>query len=166
VAIIEYADFECPSCAQFAKTTEPVLFREYVETGRVLFVFKHFPLPIHPGAPAAAQAAWCAGRQGKFWEFAGQLFRMRGSLEDADLTTAGLAVSLNGPDFEACRTADDSARHVQSERAEGENLQVPGTPTFFIGRLRPDGRVDVSDVLLGAKPIEEFQPILGRLLGS
>lgn len=69
VTVYEMADFQCPACRTFALEVMPVLDREYVRTGKVRFVFINLPLTqIHRHAAAAAEAAMCAGRQGKFWE--------------------------------------------------------------------------------------------------
>ena len=78
VAIVEFADFECPACAQFNRETEPGLIKEYVDTGKVVLVFKNYPLANHPGAGPAAIAAWCAGEQRKFKELHDWMYRLRG----------------------------------------------------------------------------------------
>jgi protein-disulfide isomerase len=166
VAIIEYADFDCPSCAQFAQGTERVLLREYVDKGRVVVVFKHFPLPSHPGAQAAAQAAWCAARQEKFWEMHDALFRIRGGLQDSDLQAAAKEIGVDLALYNSCRAADEAGQHVQTDRAEGERLKVPGTPTFFVGRVTVDQRVQVTDAVVGSKSVEELKTILDRLLSK
>ena len=74
VVMIEYTDFECPFCAKIATGPMKLLQEKYVSSGRVMLVFKHFPLPIHKLAPGASVAASCAGAQGKFWEMHDILF--------------------------------------------------------------------------------------------
>jgi len=166
VAIIEYADFECGSCAQFALVVEPGLLREYVDKGRVLVAFKHFPLQSHPGARNAARAAWCASQQGKFWEMRDKLFRFRGGLEDSDIEAAAQAVGLDMALFNFCRATVEADQQVQRDKAEGERLKVPGTPTFFVGRVMPDHRVQVTDAIVGPTSTEGLQGALRRLFGK
>src|SRR5260221_459521 len=68
VAIIEYSDFECPLCRQFARDVYPLIDAAYIHSGKVKYFFRDLPLPMHPHALPAARAARCAGEQGKFWE--------------------------------------------------------------------------------------------------
>ena len=74
VTVIEFSDFQCPFCKQHVEETQPALDEEFVDSGKVMWVFKHFPLSIHPQAPAAGAAAECAADQGKFWEMHELLF--------------------------------------------------------------------------------------------
>ncbi len=165
VAIVEYADFDCPFCAQFAQETEPLIVKEYVDTGKVQLVFKHFPLPSHTGARPAAVAAWCAGREGKFLDMHDWLFRLRDPRE-SDLEKRAKEIGLNMVQYRACRAGDDAARQVEADTAEGERLGVTGTPTFFIGKVNADRQVEVTKVYVGGKQIEELRPILDGVLGS
>jgi protein-disulfide isomerase len=68
VAVIEFSDFQCPFCGRYVKDTLPQLASEYVETGKVKYVFRDYPLNFHKNAFKAAEAAHCAGEQDKFWE--------------------------------------------------------------------------------------------------
>ena len=75
VAIVEFSDFECPFCKQFFNETFSQIKREYIDTGKVAFYFRHYPLTsIHPNAQIAAEATECANEQGKFWQFHDMLF--------------------------------------------------------------------------------------------
>ena len=74
VAIIEFSDFECPYCARFFQDALPELRAKYIDTGKVRLAFRHLPLPMHQRARAAAEAAECARRQSRFWEFHDQFF--------------------------------------------------------------------------------------------
>lgn len=76
VTLTEYSDFQCPFCNRFFRETEPLIIREYVDTGKIKFVYKHYPVDaIHPQASRAALASECANEQGKFWEYHDILFR-------------------------------------------------------------------------------------------
>src|SRR5262245_2735820 len=82
VALIEYQDFQCPYCAAAFRDLLPVVERDYIAPGRVLLVFKHLPLrSIHPAALPAAQAAECAGAQGRFWPMHDRLFQVSPALD-------------------------------------------------------------------------------------
>lgn len=166
VAIIEYADFECGSCAHFAGIVAPGLLRDYVDKGRLLMVFKNYPLESHLGARNAARAAWCAGQQGKFWDLHDRLYRIRGGMEDADIKAAANAVGLDMTLYNNCRTTADADKQVQMDKDEGERLKVPGTPTFFVGKVIPNNRVQVTDVVVGSNSVEELKRILDRFFGK
>jgi protein-disulfide isomerase len=163
VAMIEYADFECAACASFAKGTKPALVREYVDTGRVLFVFKHFPLPRHSRAKIAAEAAWCAGRQRRFWEMHDRLCALHPDYQDSAVNGAASASGRDPDSFDACRAGGDASRHIENERSDGKDLGVPATPTFYFGKITPDGRVQVSQGMVGGQ-LTAIKGILDRLL--
>lgn len=158
VAIIEFADFECSACASFARDVEPALLRDYVDTGKAVIVFKHFPLPIHRKATGTAAAAWCAGEQGRFWQAHDRLYAQT---QPQNLATE---VDLDVPRYNACLAGPGSAQGVEADRVEGEALHIRGTPTFFVGKLAPNGLVQVTDTMIGAEALERFRGIVDRLL--
>lgn len=165
VAMIEYSDFECAFCARFAQDIEPALRRDYIDDGRVLLVVKHFPLAVHENAEAAAQAAWCAGRQSRFWEMHDRLFSFSGRLRGFSPESLGKEIGLDMVSYDSCRNGDESREAVRANRTEGDRLSIPGTPLFFFGKLKPDGSVQVAEVLSGAKSLDVFRAVLDRLLG-
>jgi len=164
VAIIEFADFACSACAKFATDVEPALLREYVDTGRVVFVFKNFPLQIHPEARAAARAAWCAAKQGKFWQVHDRFFEVQKQSSQIDLQAVARDVGLDMYPYTACLAGKEADQQVEIERNQGVALKVTATPTFFIGTVTPDGRVQVTGMLLGAQSLPRFKEILDRFL--
>jgi protein-disulfide isomerase len=164
VALIEYSDFECPYCAKVAKEIEPVIRRDYIDTGRALMVYKHFPLSIHDHAQDIAEAAWCAGQQGKFWDAHDYLFKLGGKVDESTSNSMVSAVALDPGSFASCLADGLAASAVKADRAEGEGLKVGGTPIFFIGVVEGDRAVRVKYVLSGAKPLDAFTTILDKLL--
>lgn len=128
VTFVEYADYECPVCQQVAPTVAK-LKSEY--KGRVAFAFKDMPLPMHPHAEKAAEAARCAGAQGKYWEYHDQLFASK-KLEVPDLKSDAQKLSLDTAAFNQCLDSGSQAAVVKSQLAEGTDLGIPGTPSFFI----------------------------------
>jgi protein-disulfide isomerase len=166
VAVIEYSEFKCPYCGAFARDTWPSLKTKYVDSGKVLVAFRHFPLDsLHPFARPAAQAAECVGRQGKFWEFHDLLFRDQKALDatmvDSYITTTGVDRKV----YEACLKTAVAAK-VQADVVSGESLGVTGTPTFFMGLVEPDGRVLLKERMTGAQPVAQFEGTLNRLLAD
>jgi protein-disulfide isomerase len=153
VTIVEFSDYQCPFCARYFQETWPRLKAEFMDTGRVRYVFKDFPLTnLHPQAPKAHEAARCAGKQGAYWEMHDHLFV--GQAEWAGypdhLTVfkqyaAGLG--LDTAAFDACLDSGRWAEAVNAALSEGARLGVRGTPSFFV-----DGYP-----LVGAQPYETFQ---------
>jgi protein-disulfide isomerase len=165
VALIQYSDFECPFCGKFARDTEPTFRKEYVETGRTLYAFRHLPLEaIHRNALNAATVAECADEQGKFWQVHDLLFQP-GALDDAAIRDRIKSASLNSAALDKCRASAGTAR-VKSDAAQAQKLSITGTPTFLIGLVQADGRVKVTERLSGAQPIERLRSSLDRLLSN
>ena len=134
VTMIEYGDFECPACGLYAPLVERLL-TEASTTLRV--VFRHFPLPQHANAPLAAQASEAASLQGKFWDMYKLLYGNQNdwvNLPDAHAVFDGYAVKL-GLDmvkFKADIDSDAVKKVVADDLAEGEQIGIDSTPTFFV----------------------------------
>lgn len=164
VGIVEFSDFQCPYSASFARETLPQIKSAYVTSGKVLLAFRHLPLTdIHPMAATAAEAAECAGRQGKFWDLHDLLFANHRRLDRAGLMEAGARVSADSAGFTDCLDGEMTAR-IQQDVASARALRVRSTPTFFIGTVSPGGSVTVTNTLSGSRPFNEFQDILDSLL--
>jgi protein-disulfide isomerase len=166
VTIVEFSDFQCPFCGRHFAQTYGQIDKEYIATGKVRYVFRHFPLEsIHPQALKAGEAAECAGRQGKFWEMHDRLFVNQRALMPADLVTHAGAVGLNGPAFTACLDGQMTAR-VRGDLTIGEQAGVASTPTFFLGVPMPGGKIKVVRKLSGALPYANFKAAIDSLLPS
>ncbi len=128
VQVIEYADYECPYCQK----VNPDLIRLRAEFGdRVSVVYKDFALPMHPMAAKAAEAAQCAGDQGKFWEFHDALFQNK-RLQTSDLKEEASALKLDSARFDKCLDKSEKAEAVKKDGLEARALGLTGTPSFFI----------------------------------
>jgi protein-disulfide isomerase len=166
VAVIEFADFECPYCAQVAEETVPGLLRAYVDTGKLRFVFRHLALAkIHPFAMSAGASAACAGRQHMFWKMHDALFSSQPALTDDRIRELGASIGLDMHQFEACWHSDGLVQ-VTSDGALAAHLGVFRTPTFFVGTVSDDGMVTVTEAIDGYRPEAEFQAVLDHLVGS
>ena len=147
VTIIEFSDFECPFCGKVAPTVKQ-LKEEYSD--RVRFVYKHFPLPSHSTAPKAAEAAECAGDQGKFWEMHDKMFANQKTLFPNSLKSYAKEIGLNETAFSNCLDSGVMASRIQSDQQEGNSFGVRATPTFFINNRKIEG----------AQPLSEFERII------
>ncbi len=162
VTIIEFGDYQCPSCRLFWREVEPRLKKEYIDTGKVKLVFRDFPIvEIHPEAIVAAVAAQCAADQGKYWQYHDKVFREQDNRGDdvvrfkvADLKKWGADLRLDTAAFNQCV---DSARYtdeVSKDYADGNGIGIQGTPTFFI-----NGRF-----IGGAQPYPVFKKVIDEEL--
>jgi protein-disulfide isomerase len=167
VAMIEYADFECPFCGKYAREVYPKILDEYVKTGKVKLFYRDLPLPMHPHALAAARAARCAGEQGKYWEMHDSLFASQTALSDSALQDRAQTLGLDTTEFKRCLSSGKYADEIQKSLSEAEKLGVRGTPTFFLGTVDPNGDVvKIGKIIVGARPYETFKAALDDLLGS
>ncbi|MCC6522760.1 MAG: thioredoxin domain-containing protein [Polyangiaceae bacterium] len=152
VVFVEFADFECPYCG----LEEPVvrqLMADYAD--RVLFVYKHFPLSFHPHARLAAEASLAAQAQGQFWAYHDVLYANQDALGRTALDGYAQSLGLDMTAFAAALDQHTEAPAVDADKAQGEALGVPGTPTFFINGRMGVGALDY-DVL--AEVIDEELP--------
>jgi protein-disulfide isomerase len=160
--LIEFSDFECRYCARFALETWPDLERQYVETGKIRVAFLNAPGPSHAQAEKAAEAAECAGREGKFWEMRAAIFE-QGALAEARLRDVAASLGLEMGAFERCLAGEATAK-VRADAAVAREVSLGGTPTFFVGILESDGQVRVIDRISGARPIADFQRALDKVV--
>ena len=128
VQIIEFADYECPYCQ---KVNEDLARLREQFGNQVSVVYKDFPLPMHPLAARAAEAAHCAGVQGKFWEYHDSLFQTK-RLQTSDLKQQARTLKLDGAHFDQCLDGGDQIAPVKKDAEEGKRLGLQGTPSFFI----------------------------------
>ena len=161
VTVIEFSDFQCPYCRRHTTETQPALDEQFVDTNKVLWVFKNFPLSIHPQAPAAAVAAECAGNQEKFWEMSDLLFSDPGtwSISEPNPIFSGYAkqLELDTAAFDACLLDPEIQKRVESDMSDGSAL-VRGTPSFVILK---DGQ---GRIIPGALPQDQFITALDEVV--
>ncbi len=150
VTIIEFSDYQCPFCKKFYDETEKQLIKDYVETGKVKFVYRDFPLDsIHPLARKAAEAAECADEQGKFWEYHDKLFETQ-KLDEASLKQHAKDLGLDTEQFNSCLDSGKYKDEVQKDLDDGIKAGVTGTPTFFINGKK----------VVGAQPYSVIKQII------
>ncbi|MBU0461298.1 MAG: DsbA family protein [Nanoarchaeota archaeon] len=155
VTIVEFSDYQCPLCGSFAISTFKQIKQEYIDTGKVKFVFRDYPLPYHSFAQKAAEASECAHEQGKFWEYNEKLFANQNSLANDKFTTFAAELGLDVMQFTDCLNSGKYYEETQNDFADGTALRIQGTPTFFINGI------PVS----GAMPFNSFKKIIDSELG-
>jgi protein-disulfide isomerase len=164
VAIVEFADFECPFCGKYAHDTLPRLRAEFVETRKAVYVFKHFPLDLHRQARGAAQMAACAGAQGKFWQMHELLFGSPRNLAQDALTGYARRLQLDDQQLRTC--LGQIAARIDRDTDEGRQLGVSATPTFLLGNIEKDGTIAVKRRIAGANGYETFRNAIQQLLDT
>lgn len=137
VTVIEYGDFQCPSCAAFAIQQEVAFDQQYVDTGKVRFIYHDFPLPQHGNAVIAAAAARAAGEQGKFWQMHELLFaRQRVWSERTDiqslLSSYAEAIGLDRQAFDQVLASQKYVTALETARQQSGQRGVNSTPTFEV----------------------------------
>ena len=153
VQIVEFADFECPGCGQFATVTEPDIRARLIETGEVGFVFMDLPLDGHRNSPAAHNAARCADEQGKFWPMHDGIFLRQHEWNSQSTRTPkkvlaeiARSVGLDMKQWDDCFDSERMLPQIAANRAEATRLRIRGTPSFIInGRLIETGGVPTYD---------------------
>lgn len=156
VTLVEYSDFQCPYCQRFHPTMVQ-LMNEY--KGKVRWVYRHFPLSFHPNALPAANASECANEQGKFWEFADELFANQSSESDAFYSQTAVKLGLNKAKFDSCYSAKKYQSVITADQASGNAAGITGTPgTIIIGK---DGK---TQLVPGAVPYEQLKQMVDAAL--
>jgi protein-disulfide isomerase len=166
LTLVEFSDYQCPFCGRHARDTAPQIDKEYVTTGKLRHVFLDFPLEsIHKSAFKAAEAANCAGEQGKYWEMHHRLFENQNALEP--WTPHAAALGLDVTKFEECLNSGRQAAAIRKEMAEAQKAGVTGTPTFFFAYTDPkSSKVQTIRRLSGAQPYATFKAEIDKLLAS
>ena len=166
VTLVEFSDYQCPYCQRFFATVLPVLKKEYIDTGKVRYVFRDFPLEkIHPQAGKAAEAAHCAGEQGKYWAMHEVLFRNQRALAARQLAEHAQAAGVNGTKFDECLASGRHAVRVAQGLTDGAAVGVKGTPTFVVGKTVAGDFVHGIPIR-GAQPLETFRRIIDQALNE
>ena len=166
LTLIEFSDYQCPFCSLHFRKNLPKIEKNYIKTGKVKLVFRDFPSEaMHKHAFKAAEAAHCAGEQGKYWEMHDRLYANQKSLAPEKLPGHAQTLGLEVPKFRQCLDSGRHAAGIRKDMVEGRKAGVRGTPTFFIGLTDPDGsKVRTTRRIKGARPYSDFKQALDSLL--
>ena len=164
VIIMDFSDFQCPKCARFVESTEPEINREYVATGKVALVFKHFPR-LGSDSFSAALASECAKEQGKFWEYYNILYENQqgensGWASKEKLKEFASQTGLDRQQFDPCLDSEKYKPVIDRDLALVKELNLQSTPSFLI--LKSDGTE--MEVLSGAHPFTSFKALIDKRL--
>jgi protein-disulfide isomerase len=167
VTIVEFSDYQCLPCANFAHDTLPAIRKEYIDAGKLRHVFRNLPLEtVHPLAFKAHQAALCAGDQGRYWEMHDRLFEQQRALQPEQLIAHAKGVGLAERGLRKCLASGRHVARIRADMDEARQLGVEGTPAFLIGVSLPDGRVKTVRYLRGARPYDEFKAAIEASLAA
>lgn len=159
VTVIEFSDFQCPFCRRFWVDTLPKIKTNYIDAGKIRFVYRDFPLSFHESAKIAAESGECADDQGKFWEMHDAIFReqeTQAELSKDNLSAWAKNIGLDMARFNECLNAGTHSAEVDKDFADGQAAGVSGTPTLFIN----------GKIIVGAQPYSEFEKAIEKALGA
>ena len=179
ITIEEFSDFQCPYCERFHQETEPLLKQYYIDTGKVHFIYRSMGNFVSDNiargqattptteSQDAAQAAYCAGDQNKFWEmhaylFANVLGEDAGSFTDRRLKAIAQKVGLDMGQFNSCYNSRKYADRVQQDFQDGQAAKINGTPGFLVS-YTVNGEKKTK-LIEGAQPFSQFQQDLEAAL--
>ncbi len=157
VVLVEYGDFQCPFCGKFFKDAESAVREKYIKSGKVAFVWRDFAF-LGEESFKAAEAARCAGDQGRFWEYHDYLFNNqkgenRGTFKDLNLKSFAKFLRLNEISFIACLDSGTHRKGVEVSVAEGKSVGVSGTPTTFVNGKAVSGAISSADISAIIEPL-------------
>lgn len=159
ITITEYSDFQCPYCRIFFENTEELLMKQYVETGTVHFVYKSVGAFIGAESKAAAEAAYCAGDQGKFWEMHDILFTNQtgenvGAFDDRHLEAFADELGLDRGQYDDCRSSGKYSDQAEQDAKDATAAGIQATPSFIM-TYDVNGETQTR-VIQGAQGIDVF----------
>lgn len=169
IVIIEYSDYECPACASFVLNTKPQLLQQYVESGKVRYIYRDNPLPQHPSGLVASAFAHCAAQQGQFWPMHDRLFagyiasEWGGDPARAERTFSGYAseLGLDSAALRACVRDPATEAAIIADIDEARERGLRGTPGYV---LRWPGGPERGDILTGAQSFGTWSYLLDERL--
>lgn len=151
VAIVEYNEFQCGYCKRHLDETFPLIQENYIDTGKVVYVFKEFAIYGDDTANAAKCVYHLEGVDA-YKEFHTGGFEVEG---EEDIYALAKEVGVNEGEFDECYTSKTYQSEIDADKEEGTNVGVKGTPGFVVGRIGEDGTVE-GDLIAGAYPYDTF----------
>jgi protein-disulfide isomerase len=166
LALVEFSDYECPFCGRYFRETWPMIQQEFISAGKIKYIIRDFPIEsMHRNAFKAAEAASCAGKQGKYWEMHDRLFQNQNQLGMEELPKHAEAVGVNIASFQECLGSGSEEFAIRTNMEEGMRAGVQGTPTFFLGVQDSEGKsVKVVKMIVGAQPFAHFKETIEAAL--
>ena len=167
VVFLEFSDFQCPYCGRYQRDVYPRIQHDYVQTGKVRYVFRQLPLQgLHPNAMGAAIVASCAAVQGKFWEVHDRLFAHQDQLAMPVILEQTKGLGMDDGALQACVTGAQPAADIAASRSDAVRSGFTGTPGFLVGTVGADGVLHAVRRLYGAQPYSLFQSAIDDVLAG
>lgn len=163
ITIIEFGDYQCPSCKKWFLNTKPDIVTNYIDTGKAKLVFVDIAFLGKDSAPAS-MASYCAEEQGKYWDYHGFMYSNQLSIDSGWASSDSLKgyannLGLDMDMFVSCLDSEKYSKRVQFNTDESKRNGVTGTPTFFI--VGPDGE---QEKLVGPQPYATFEKIMDAMI--
>jgi protein-disulfide isomerase len=160
ITLVEVSDYHCPFCRRHTQQTQPQIDSDYVNTGKVQYVFIDYPIAqLHPDAFKSHEAANCATDQGKYWEMHNKLFAAP-TKDPSQLVAHAQELGMDGAKLRACLDSGKYAKPVRESVSRMEQLGIDSTPTFLIGLTPAPGQpMKIVKVVKGAMPFAEFKKV-------
>jgi protein-disulfide isomerase len=162
VTIVEYTDYQCPFCNRFHVGAYPEIRKNFIDTGKVRFIKRDLALDFHPKALKAAQAARCAGDQGKFWEMHDLLSANPETLGPEAYAKFAGDIALDAGTFRSCVESDTHLAAIRGSAQGAAAIGINGTPSFVVGTVTGDTLVGVR--IVGAQPYPVFEKAIRESL--
>ncbi len=163
LTLLEYSDFTCGYCEKFFQETWPILFSEYIDTGKVRLVYRDFPRSPSGPSVDTALAARCAGEQGQYWAMHDRLFASSNKFSTSQLQQQAEVLQLDAKQFASCFEGSRYTQDIFKDRMEGGALGIRGTPHFILYATNdPQEAIAIP----GAFPYEVFKEEIDKLLQS
>ena len=164
ITIVEFGDYQCTYCHLFHENTKDALLQQYVNTGKVNFVFRDFPLN-GPDSVLAADAAYCAGDQNKYWQYHDELYKNWGGektgwVNQKSLDKFATTVGLDLGKFDKCVSDKKYEQKVIDNYNFGQKIGIDGTPSFIVFSGKQATKI------VGAQPISVFDQVLAKFQNS
>ena len=162
LVLVEYTDYQCPFCQRYHNDSFEKIKANFIDTGKIRYVSRDFPLPFHENARRGATAGRCAAEQGKFWELRHTMIVNANQLQADKLGGYAQSASLDVPKFQACVDSDKFKAAIDKDIAEGSAAGINGTPSFVLGRLENGKLQGVR--MVGAMPYAQFEAKIQDML--
>ena len=167
VTLIEFSDYQCPYCKRHANAVMPPLIESYVDTGKVRFVMREYPIErLHARAVPTSEAALCAGDQDQYWGMHDALFTDQKANTDEDFQQQAASLGLDVSAFSECMNSDKFMEQIKADMAEGQKLGISGTPSFVLGLTDPEdpSKVHLTKFIRGAQSLQAFSAAIDELI--
>lgn len=161
LVMVEYTDYQCPFCSRFYTDAFPELKKQYIDTGKMRFISRDFPLDFHQHAMKAARATRCAGEQERFWQMKDALMINHARLTPELITSLARDAALDMDKFQGCMDSGKYQAEIKDGMAAAGAVGIKGTPSFVIGKMNGDYLEGYR--IVGAQPFSAFDALLKEI---